>query len=61
MMVHDSGGLELLFSNKRKHSINIPKANENHEPVNIRDLIAYLCENVMKEPRGEMFVLDGTV
>ena len=60
-MTSHSGGLELLFANERKHSVALPAKNAAAEPVNVAFLISFLCENVMKDSRKEMFVLDGSV
>lgn len=54
-----SGGLEMLFDNKRRHSLSIPANDKDAKPANIAFLINYLCENLMKDPRAELFVLDG--
>jgi ubiquitin related modifier 1 len=56
-----SGGLEMLFSNERKLSLSIPVHNDEGAPVNVAFLVHHLCEKVMKDPRKDMFVLDGTV
>lgn len=56
-----SGGLELLFSNQRTHRISLPSRDEEGQPANVAYLVQYLCENVMKDVRKEMFVVDGTV
>jgi ubiquitin related modifier 1 len=56
-----SGGLEMLFSNERKLSLSIPVQDDVGAPVNVAFLVQHLCENVMKDPRKDMFVLDGTV
>jgi len=55
------GGLELLFSNKRKHSISLPKHDNNGQLANLAFLLNFLCENLMKDQRKEMFILDDTV
>lgn len=57
----NSGGLEMLFSNKRKHSIEIPAVDEDGSPSNVAYLVRYLVQNTMKDHRKELFVLDGTV
>ncbi|UPX17327.1 Ubiquitin- modifier 1 [Ascochyta rabiei] len=59
--VEFSGGLELLFANQKKHSLSIPSRNDCGEPSNVAFLVTYLCDKVMKDPRKDMFVLDGTV
>jgi len=51
----------MLFSNERKLSLSIPVHNDAGAPVNVAFLVQHLCKNVMKDPRKEMFVLDGTV
>jgi len=51
----------MLFSNERKLSLSIPVHDAAGAPVNVAFLVQYLCENVMKDPRKDMFVLDGTV
>ena len=56
-----SGGLELLFSNERKHDIVLPLKDEFGKATNVAFLVRFLCEKVMKDPRKEMFIFDGTV
>lgn len=60
-LTYSSGGLEMLFSDKRKHEITIPVAQEDGSPSTAAFLIEWLCDNLMKDPRKEMFVLDNTV
>jgi Urm1 (Ubiquitin related modifier) len=63
----DSGGLEMLFSNQKKHSLEVPttttssKADSTPAPRTLQFLVDYLCETVMTDSRKELFVLDGTV
>ncbi|CAI6332621.1 unnamed protein product [Periconia digitata] len=61
--VEFSGGLELLFSNKRTHTITLPAhtPSTSTTPTTIRDLVIYLCDELMRDPRRDLFVLDGTV
>ncbi|KAF1995559.1 ubiquitin related modifier 1 [Amniculicola lignicola CBS 123094] len=59
--VEFSGGLEMLFSNERKHKLSIPAKDSTGAPLNVGYLVTYLCENVMKDARKDLFVLDGTV
>jgi len=56
-----SGGLEILFGNQKKYSLSIPQKDDSGAPTNVAFLVRYLCENVMKDTRKELFVLDGTV
>ncbi|KAH7318545.1 ubiquitin-related modifier 1, partial [Stachybotrys elegans] len=53
------GGLEMLFSDKRSHSVTLPPVDKDGRPSNIAFLIDYLCEHVMKDSRKELFVLDN--
>ena len=56
-----SGGLEILFSNQKKYSLSLPAQDDSGAAANIAFLVQHLCEKVMKDPRKELFVLDGTV
>ncbi|SPO00621.1 related to ubiquitin related modifier URM1 [Cephalotrichum gorgonifer] len=58
--VEFSGGLEMLFSDQREHNIKIPAVVE-EKPTTVAFLIEYLCKNVMKDTREELFILDGHV
>ncbi|KAI0398077.1 Urm1-domain-containing protein [Xylariaceae sp. FL0594] len=58
IVVEFSGGLEMLFSDERKHALTIPAADENGRPVTISYLIGHLCDKTMKDSRKELFVLD---
>ena len=52
----------MLFSDQRKHHISLPsKDPETGHPSNVAFLIHWLCENLMKDPRRDMFVLEGSV
>ncbi|KAK5630824.1 hypothetical protein RRF57_006539 [Xylaria bambusicola] len=53
-----SGGLEMLFSDQRRHVLSVPALDKNNKPVAVAYLIEYLCENTMKDTRKELFVLD---
>ena len=55
------GGLEMLFSDQRKHKISVPATDAQGQPANVAFLVQWLCENLMKDPRKEMFVLDDAV
>ena len=60
-LISHRGGLEILFSNKRKHVISIPAQDGNKQPSNVAFLIQYLCDNLMDDPRRDMFVIDDSV
>jgi ubiquitin related modifier 1 len=51
----------MLFSDQRKHSLQIPAKDDNGNAVTVGWLVHHLCEDVMKDTRKEMFVLDGHV
>ncbi|KAL8700186.1 MAG: hypothetical protein Q9201_005582 [Fulgogasparrea decipioides] len=61
MLMIPSGGLEMLFSNLRKHSISLPKSDEHGNASNAAFLVRYLCNHLMKDRRKELFVVDDTV
>ncbi|KAI2641894.1 ubiquitin related modifier 1 [Hypomontagnella submonticulosa] len=56
--VEFSGGLEMLFSDQRRHMLSIPALNKDGKPATIADLIDYLCEHTMRDTRKELFVLE---
>ena len=60
-LMQSRGGLELLFSNTRKHTVALPYDHEKGHGPSLAYLIRYLCDNLMKDRRQEMFILDGTV
>jgi ubiquitin related modifier 1 len=51
----------MLFANERKLSLSLPAKNKQGENTTIAQLIEHLCENAMKDPRKDLFILDGTV
>jgi len=51
----------MLFSNQRTHKVEIPSVDEDGNTATIAFLIQYLCKNVMKDTRKEMFILDDHV
>ncbi|KAL9108948.1 MAG: hypothetical protein Q9227_006344 [Pyrenula ochraceoflavens] len=59
--VEFTGGLEILFSNENKHKVTLPAKDEKSAPVNVAYLIRYLCDNLMKDQRRELFVVDDAV
>ncbi|KAL9135255.1 MAG: hypothetical protein Q9175_003556 [Cornicularia normoerica] len=61
VVVEFTGGLELLFSNQRKHQVALPSTDENGQSANLAFLVRYLCQNLMADNRKENFIMDGTV
>jgi ubiquitin related modifier 1 len=61
MLTPCSGGLEILFRNQKKYSLSLPAKDESGAPATVAFLVRYLCDNLMKDPRKELFVLDDTV
>lgn len=53
-----SGGLEMLFSNQRRHSLDVPAADDEGNKSNIGFLVRHLCSTALKDPRTDLFVLD---
>jgi ubiquitin related modifier 1 len=51
----------MLFSNQRKHQVDVPFDGESSEGPTISFLVDYLCANLMKDSRKELFVLDNSV
>ncbi|RDL35331.1 uncharacterized protein BP5553_07262 [Venustampulla echinocandica] len=61
ILVEFTGGLEMLFADERKHKLSVPAKDNKGNPVTVGWLVDYLCENVMKDSRKELFVLDDHV
>ncbi|EKD13554.1 uncharacterized protein L3040_008581 [Drepanopeziza brunnea f. sp. 'multigermtubi'] len=61
LVVEFSGGLEMLFSDERQHKLQVPATDEKGNAVTVGWLVNYLCEELMKDARKEMFILDGHV
>ncbi|KAI4133325.1 MAG: hypothetical protein LQ347_002217 [Umbilicaria vellea] len=59
--VEFTGGLELLFSNRRKHQLSLPAKDEDGQAANVAFLVRYLCQHLMSDRREELFVMEGTV
>ena len=51
----------MLFSNERKHNISLPTRLHDRSRPNITYLLQYLIDNVMKDQRRDLFVLEGNV
>lgn len=51
----------MLFSNQKKHHVSLPVQDEAGNASSIAYLIRYLCDNVMRDPKKELFVLDDHV
>ena len=51
----------MLFSDERTHKLMVPAKDSKGDAVNVGWLVNYLCEEIMKDNRKEMFVLDGHV
>ncbi|GES63363.1 ubiquitin-related modifier 1 [Aspergillus terreus] len=59
--VEFTGGLEMLFSNERKHQITLPGQTSDGSHPNIAFLLQYLVKNVMRDQRKELFILEDNV
>lgn len=51
----------MLFSNKKEYDISLPGKDKQGSPATVNFLVDYLCKEVMKDHRKELFVQDGTV
>jgi ubiquitin related modifier 1 len=51
----------MLFSDERKHKLLVPARDSKGDAVTVGWLVEHLCNEVMKDSRKEMFVLDGHV
>lgn len=51
----------MLFDNIPKHSVSLSSDAADGNPPTIGYLVTYLCDNLMKDSRKELFVLDGAV
>ncbi|CAO3656580.1 unnamed protein product [Mucor fragilis] len=58
--VEFSGGMELLFQNVSKHSIQFPATNKEGKPSNLQDLILHIRDTMMTEKK-DLFVEKDTV
>ncbi|RMZ87221.1 hypothetical protein DV736_g5552, partial [Chaetothyriales sp. CBS 134916] len=61
IIVEFSGGLEILFNNKAKHSVSIPAKSAAGTRTTVGDLINFVCQHLLTDPRKELFVLDGAI
>ncbi len=61
LIIARSGGLDMLFSNQRKHSVSLPTIDENGKPSTMASLVRHLCKYVMKDPREDFFVVDDAM
>jgi hypothetical protein len=51
----------MLFADERKLKLTVPTRDTNSASTNVGWLVSHLCTEVMKDPRKELFVLDGHV
>ncbi|KIV90786.1 hypothetical protein PV10_05394 [Exophiala mesophila] len=59
--VEFTNGLEILFDNVSKHSITLSADADNGKSPTVGYLVNYICDNLIKDPRKELFILDGAV
>ena len=60
LRVEFGGGLELLFSNQKSYKVKIPKKTSDNNPSDVKYLIHWLRDNLLKE-REELFLENDTV
>lgn len=51
----------MLFDNVAKHSVSIPAKTKEENPTTIGYLVKYIMDNLVKDPRKELFVQDGAM
>ena len=51
----------MLFDNVTKHTVSLPARTQEDKPTNIGYLVKYILENLVKDPRKELFVQDGAM
>lgn len=51
----------MLFANERKHKLTLPAQLSDGSRPNISYLLGYLIDNLMKDQRKELFVLEDNV
>ncbi|KAK1835420.1 ubiquitin-like modifier 1 [Podospora conica] len=54
-----SGGLEILFANQPHYALSLPAKDKDGSPSTIKSLVDYLLRELIKDPREDLFVLDG--
>lgn len=54
------GGLEVLFSRQKSYKVDIPSTKDDGKPTDLKYLIHWLKENLLKE-REELFLEGDTV
>ncbi|KAH8846015.1 Ubiquitin- modifier 1 [Pyricularia oryzae] len=59
IVVEFSGGLEMLFADRRRLQLTVPKSDDMGKPLTIAALIDHLCQHEMNDGRKDLFVLDG--
>jgi ubiquitin related modifier 1 len=52
--------MELLFSNQRSHTVQLPSTTPSGEPANLRYLIQYMRDHMLQE-REELFIEGDSV
>lgn len=56
-----SGGLEMLFADRRRHELSVPAQDADGKPASVGSLIDHLCNHVMQDGRKDLFVLEGNL
>ncbi|KAJ5099155.1 ubiquitin-like modifier 1 [Penicillium argentinense] len=59
--VEFTGGLEILFSNEREHTITLPARLSDGSQPTISYLLQHLVEHVMKDDRKGLFIMEDNV
>lgn len=51
----------MLFDNIQTHKVSIPAKDDEGANVNVKSLIPWLCKNIMRDSRKELFVQEGSM
>lgn len=49
----------MLFADQKRYSLALPARDKDGRPSNVAFLVDYLCREVMRDTRQELFVLEG--
>ena len=51
----------MLFDNVTKHNVTLPAKTDEKKATNFGYLVKYIMDNLVKDPRKELFVQDGAM
>lgn len=51
----------MLFDNVNKHNVALPARNSENKLTNVGHLVTHIVEKLIKDPRKELFVQNGSM